>query len=224
MRADAIFAALGRLSVRFRWLVLLAWVAAAAAAVTALPSLSGATQNDNSKFLPASAPTPGRALSAADDAALAAIQARLRRVPTVRRVLDVGPSANGQAHQYVVLSAPLGDNQNAAAALVDDLRAAIRSVPRPAGLQVHLAGNLAIQVDQQKANGTSGNEIQLISIAFILVLLILIFRSFTLAMATLIPPFIAFTISGPLVAEAARHGLKVSPIAQFLMIVLVLGA
>ena len=31
-------------------------------------------------------------------------------------------------------------------------------------------------------------------------------------------------ISGPLVGEAAKHGLQVSPLAQFLLIVLVLGA
>src|SRR5262249_34438436 len=41
---------------------------------------------------------------------------------------------------------------------------------------------------------------------------------------TVIPPLLSVAISGPLVAEAAQHGLQVSPIAQFLMIVLVLGA
>src|SRR5437660_952968 len=41
---------------------------------------------------------------------------------------------------------------------------------------------------------------------------------------TLIPAFLAVAISGPLVAEAAQHGLKVSPLAQILLIVLVLGA
>ena len=35
---------------------------------------------------------------------------------------------------------------------------------------------------------------------------------------------LSVAIAGPLIAEAAQHGLKVSPIAQFLMIVLVLGA
>src|SRR5262249_57603256 len=35
---------------------------------------------------------------------------------------------------------------------------------------------------------------------------------------------ISVTIAGPLVAEAAQHGLQVFPIAQFLLIVLVLGA
>ncbi len=57
-----------------------------------------------------------------------------------------------------------------------------------------------------------------------MVLLVLIFRSLTLALTTLIPAFMSVLISGPLVAEAAHHGLRVSPIAQLLMIVLVLGA
>ena len=52
----------------------------------------------------------------------------------------------------------------------------------------------------------------------------LIFRSLTLSLVTLAPAFLSVVISGPLVAAAAQHGLKVSPIAQFLMIVLVLGA
>ncbi|MGH3423058.1 MAG: MMPL family transporter, partial [Streptosporangiaceae bacterium] len=59
---------------------------------------------------------------------------------------------------------------------------------------------------------------------FIIALLVLIFRSFTLAVVTVIPALLSFTIAGPLVAEAAAHGLQVSPIAEFLMIVLVLGA
>src|SRR5262249_30059473 len=59
---------------------------------------------------------------------------------------------------------------------------------------------------------------------FIIVLLVLIFRSLTLALTTLILAFMSVLISGPLVAEAAQHGLQVSPIAQLLMIVLVLGA
>jgi len=45
-----------------------------------------------------------------------------------------------------------------------------------------------------------------------------------LALVTVAPALISVTIAGPLVAEAARHGLQVSPIAQLLLIVLVLGA
>jgi putative drug exporter of the RND superfamily len=51
------FAAVGRLSVRFRWVILLAWVAGAVAAMVLLPSLSSVTQSDNTSFLPASAPS-----------------------------------------------------------------------------------------------------------------------------------------------------------------------
>ena len=87
-----------------------------------------------------------------------------------------------------------------------------------------MTGSIAISVDQQKANGDQGSRIQNLSALFIILLLVLIFRSLTLALTTLIPAFISVVISGPLVAEAAHHGLQVSPIAQLLMIVLVLGA
>ena len=118
----------------------------------------------------------------------------------------------------------LGGDPNAATTLIDGLRAKIRQTPLPAGLQAHLAGAFAVQVDQQKANGNQGGQIELYSSLLIIVLLVLIFRSLTLALVTLAPALISVIISGPLVAEAAQHGLKVSPIAQFLMIVLVLGA
>jgi RND superfamily putative drug exporter len=46
----------------------------------------------------------------------------------------------------------------------------------------------------------------------------------SLSLTTLIPAFLSVGISGSLVAAAAQHGLQVSPLAQFLLIVLVLGA
>ena len=49
------FALAGWLSVRFRWAIVLAWVAGTAAAMVLLPSLSNVTQSDNTSFLPASA-------------------------------------------------------------------------------------------------------------------------------------------------------------------------
>jgi putative drug exporter of the RND superfamily len=248
MRVDAIFGALGRFSVRFRWLMTLAWIVAAFAATAYLPSLSSVTQSDNSKFLPASAPVEkaaalaapfgtsnlfpvpvvaarnGAPLTAADATALGALQAKLRTVPNVRRVLDLGRSADGQADQLLVLVAQVGGNQSAATTLVDNMRATIAHAALPAGLQAHLAGSVAVQVDQQKASGDQGNKVQYLSSLFIILLLVLIFRSLTLALTTLIPALMSVFISGPLVAEAAHHGLQVSPIAQLLMIVLVLGA
>src|SRR5579859_5966088 len=254
MRVDAIFAALGRFSVRFRWPMLLAWVVAAAAAASFLPSLSSVTQNDNTKFLPASAPFEKAAklaapfgtsnlipvplvaarrtgpLTPADTAALAALRRKLTSDPAVVRIIDLGQSSAGQAgpagqaDEFVVLVHQLGGNPSAASTLVGNLRAKIRQTPRPAGLQVHLAGSIAVEVDQQKANGNQGGQIATYSALLIIVLLVLIFRSLTLALVSLAPALLSVLIAGPLVAEAAHHGLKVSPIAQFLLIVLVLGA
>jgi len=249
MHIDAIFSAIGRFAVRLRWLVLLVWVIGAVAAVTQLPALSSVTQNNNSKFLPASAPSehaaelaapfgtanllpipvviarPGSQLTASDLTAISALQGQLRTVPRIRRVLDAGRSTDGQAVQLVALATQSGGgNQSQNTDLVNALRAKISRAGLPAGLQAHLAGDLAIQVDQQKASGNQGNKVQDLSIVFIIVLLVLIFRSLTLALTTIAPAVFSVLISGPLVAEAARHGLQVSPLAQFLLIVLVLGA
>jgi len=248
MRIDAIFGAIGRFSVRLRWLVVLVWIVAAFAAVTHLPSLSNVTQSNNVKFLPASAPSEQAAvlaqpfgtaglqpipviaartaapLSAADETAMSSLENRLRSVSGVSKVIDAGVSADGHAEQLVVLAALNGGNPDAALDLVNAMRADIAAAGLPAGLQVHLAGDIAASVDQQKASGSTGSKVEGLSLLFIIVLLVLIFRSLTLALATLIPPLLSVTIAGPLVAEAAAHGLQVSSLAQFLMIVLVLGA
>src|SRR5271169_2653892 len=248
MRIDTIFGAIGRFAVRFRWLVVLVWIAAAFGAVTQLPSLASVTNNNNSTFLPASAPSEhaavlaaplgtanlfgipvvaarsGAPLTPADVTALAALQHQLGTVPGVSRVQDLGRSPDGQAEQLQVLAQASGGNQSQQTDLVDGLRAKIASAGLPAGLQVHLAGDIAVSVDQQKASGNTGGKVQYFSALFIIVLLVLIFRSLTLALTTLAPAFISVLISGPLVAEAAKHGLQVSPLAQFLLIVLVLGA
>ncbi|HKB30325.1 MAG TPA: MMPL family transporter [Streptosporangiaceae bacterium] len=248
MHVDTVFGAIGRFTVTFRWLVVLVWIAGVFAAVTYLPALSSVTQNNNTKFLPASAPSThaaalaapfgttnlqpipvvaarsGGPLTAADVAALTALQSQLRTVPTVGSIRDLGRSADGQAEQLVVLAQFSGGGGNQDTTLVNALRAKIAQAGLPAGLQVHLAGAVATQVDQQKASGNQGNQIEALSALFIIVLLVLIFRSFTLALTTLAPAFVSVLIAGPLVAEAAAHGLQVSPLAQFLLIVLVLGA
>jgi RND superfamily putative drug exporter len=248
VQIDAIFAAIGRWCVRFRWPVLLAWIAAAVAAVALLPALSSVTQSSNAKFLPASAPSShaialaapfgtsslvpvpvvaarsGAPLTSADVAGLSRLEGNLKQVPSVVKVTDIGRSADGQAEQLQVLATQPGGNPNQARDLVDGLRAKITAAGLPAGLQVHLAGDTATQVDQQKASGSTGSQVQDLSLVFIILLLVFIFRSFTLAITTVVPALFAVFISGPLVAEAARHGLQVSPLAQYLMIVLVLGA
>ena len=54
---ERFFAALGRFSVRFRWPVIVAWIAIAIITSIALPSMGSEVNNDNSQFLPSSAPS-----------------------------------------------------------------------------------------------------------------------------------------------------------------------
>lgn len=249
MRVDAVYGAIGRFSVRFRWLVVVIWIAGAIAAATQLPSLSSVTQGNNQKFLPGSAPssqaaelakpfgtadrqpipivvaTSGGTLTPVDTAAISRLEHGVAGVPNVAKVINAGTSADGQAVQLIALaSVASSGNPTYATNLVDGVRAQITAAHLPAGLTAHLAGNLATQVDQQKASGNTGNRVQSLSVIFVILLLVLIFRSFTLAITTVLPAAISVTIAGPLVAEAARHGLQVSPIAQLLLIVLVIGA
>ena len=249
MRIHAIFGGIGAFAVKFRWLVIAAWLIAAFAVPKFLPSLASVTQGNNSAFLPASAPSEQAAQLAApfgatnlipvpviaavsqgtltptDEVWLVKLQHDLAKVPTVVRVHDLGRSADQQAAQLQVLSnVGGGPNDNAVTTLVNDLRTTIQQANPPPGLQVHLAGQLAIQVDQQTKSGTTGNQVEIVSVVFILILLLLIFRALLAPLITLIPAFLAVAISGPLVGEAAHAGLKVSQLAQLMLIVLVLGA
>src|SRR5262249_60160479 len=114
---DAIFKTIGSLAVKLRWFVLLVWVAGAFAAASLLPSLNSVTQNNNTKFLPASAPSshavqlaapfgtaalipiplvaanPSAPLTPADLSAIAALPAQLKTVSGVTKVQAPGGSA-----------------------------------------------------------------------------------------------------------------------------------
>jgi len=248
VRIHAIFGGIGAFAVKFRWVVIVAWLVAAGAIPHFLPSLSSVTQGNNSAFLPASAPseqaaqlaspfgssndtpvpvlaaTSSGTLTSQDTSWLGTLAQDLRAVPTVVSVKDLGRSGDQQAEQLQVMSSVGGGDAPGQTTLVDNLRSAISRAAPPAGLQVHLAGAVAINVDQQKKSGTTGNQVEGLSVVFILILLLLIFRSALAPFITLIPAFMAVAIAGPLVAEAAHAGLKVSQLAQLMMIVLVLGA
>jgi RND superfamily putative drug exporter len=256
VHADDIFRAIGRFAVKFRWVVLIVWIAAAVAIPKALPSLASVTQGNNSAFLPASAPSEKAttlaaplgislsvtpvpvvaavstgSFSAADQTWLSTLVTDLAKVSTVTSVRQLGESAvpgpngvAGQAAQIQVLSNVSTSDQTAQTNLVHQLRSAIASSSPPAGVQVHLAGQVAINVDQQKQSGNTGNQVQDVAFLFILVLLLIIFRSLLAPLITVIPALLSVAIAGPIIGELGNHGLKVSSLAQLLLIVLVLGA
>ena len=201
MRIHAIFGGIGAFAVKFRWVVIAAWLIAGFAVPKFLPSLSSVTQGNNSAFLPANAPSEQAAqlaapfgstnlipvpvvaaasqgtLTAADVTWLTGLQHDLGSVKTVVAVRDLGRSADQQAEQLQVLSNVGGGDETGVTNLVNGLRAQIAKAGPPAGLQVHLAGQLAISVDQQTKSGSTGNQVEGLSVIFILVLLLLIFRS-----------------------------------------------
>jgi RND superfamily putative drug exporter len=256
VHADDIFRGIGKFAVKFRWVVLIVWIAAAVAIPKALPSLASVTQGNNSAFLPASAPsehatnlaaplgislsvTPVPVVAAvstgsfstADQTWLGTLVTNLGKVPTVTKVRQLGestvPGPNGvagQAAQIQVLSNVSQSNQGAMTDLVKNLRSSITATGPPAGMQVHLAGQLAINVDQQKQSGNTGSQVQGAAFIFILILLFLIFRSVLAPFITVIPALLSVLIAGPIIGELGNHGLKVSSLSQLLLIVLVLGA
>ena len=242
----------GRTCVRYRWVVLAVWAGGAALAVLLLPSLSSVTQSDNTSFLPASAPSERAQVLAAplqgaatltsvtvvaaadgpltgpDFAALRSLPGRLARVPDVVSVRAAGISADGAAEQFTVLAAlsqGVGLSASAQASLCADLRATIGAAPPPAGLAVHLAGPVATRVDNNAVGTSSGSKVQWVSIAFVIVLLICVFRSVLAPLVAVIPAALVVLVSERLTAVVAVHlGLGISQIASLLLIVLVLGA
>jgi putative drug exporter of the RND superfamily len=249
VRIHAIFGGIGAFAVKFRWVVIAAWLIAAIAVPKFLPSLASVTQGNNSAFLPASAPSEHAAtlaepfgisinetpvpvvaavsqgtLTTADQTWLVSLQHNLGTVPTVVKVQDLGRSGDNQAEQLQVLSNVSQSNNDAVTDLINNLRSQIQRTGPPAGMQVHLAGQTAIQVDQQKQSGNTGNQVQYVALIFILALLFLIFRSVLAPFITVIPALLSVTIAGPLIGEAAHAGLKVSQLSQLMLIVLVLGA
>jgi putative drug exporter of the RND superfamily len=181
--------------------------------------------------VPVIAARDGGPLTAADQAWLSGpLQAGLGKVATVEKVkvLAVSQPVAGVAGQAAEIQVQSnvngGGNGTAIVNLVDNLRTAIKGAAPPSGLQVHLTGPLATQVDQQKQNGNSNQSVEIVTGLLILIILLLVFRALLAPLVTLLPAFFSVAISGPLVAEAAQHGLKVSFLAQILLTVLVLGA
>ncbi len=214
-----------------------------------LPPLSSAVRTNNTTFLPASAPSEQAAqlavplegganltnltiaivndrgkLDAADFDAIGQLENTIKHVPHVVLVRPSGVSPNRQAAQLFVLSnvPKLADHRDKV--FVDAVQSAIDRQPLPPGLHAYPAGILASQVASQSSTTHTSKRIQLFAVLFIVVLLLIVFRSVLAPLVTLLPAFLVAQVSGPLIAEASKVGVPVSSITQFMLIVIVLGA
>jgi RND superfamily putative drug exporter len=244
---NRIFALIGVASVRFRFLIVVAWVAVTILAVRSLPTLGSVAKETTSGFLPATVPSIqasnmaspfldvnlGTAtlvavreggLTAADNTALDALETRIKGIDTVKAVVDLGISGDGAARQVFIEAQVVSfTDVTSAQTLVTAIRSAA-TAGAPAGLVVHLTGEIPDQVDNAAASGSSQDRTQTFSLLFILVLLVLAYRALLAPFLTLIPAVLVLTLAGPVIAQAASAGIQVSSITQFMLIVLVLGA
>lgn len=244
----------GRVSVRFRWLVLALWVLLTVLSVHFLPSLSSVVDTQNQAFLPSNQPSvqaahleepfqsttaaqailvasnaDGRPLSSADQAAVTAAEHTLDGVAhVISPVRDLATSKSGQA-RIASVEANVPAAGGAADNEVDLLRKTLAQpsfggVPVPHGLTFALTGPLAINADNAKANQAAQARTEVLTYLIILIILLLVYRSALAWLINLLPAAIVLALSQPLIAELAKHGLPVSGVTPIIMTVLVLGA
>jgi RND superfamily putative drug exporter len=251
-KVNAVYEALARFVVRFRWFVVVFWLAVAIG-TGALPSIGSQINDNNSAFLSNSEPsihaanlaapilgtgdtgnissiqllavTGSEHLTSADITATERLVGLLGRLPQVASIQVASLSADGLAVQLrvrarVSVSATPDEDK----AVVDALMAEFPKARPPAGLKFEVAGQIATIVANGEQSDKNNSEIQLVSFVFIILLLLVVFRSLPAALVTLFPSGLALAISGRLIGALGSGGLQISSITQILLIVLLLGA
>jgi len=248
-RHAGFFASLGRMVVRARWLIVGLWVLIPLALTISLPSLSSQVNNDQTAFLPASSPSLQAARLAAPivgpttNAAvtvvatsptpmspafaagvIGSLHVSLERVAHVRKV-DPGVLSHDElAISLVVVSNVTMFDQGKTTTFVNGVIAAIEATALPSGIVPSVAGQVATNVASQSTSQKSANSTQMFSILFIIILLLLIFRSPLAPIITLVPALAALVLAQPIIGALGSAGLKISFVAELLLIVIILGA
>ena len=210
------------------------------------PSLASVTNDSDASFLPASSPslhaarlaapfqgvnqTPvpvviarGSRSAAADLAAVGAAGRPPGRVADVQQVKDLGVSRDRRAVQLQVLAAV----NLAARARRSTWSPACATPSRPARCPAGCTPTWPARWPPRPTParpGRAGSLGQDLSIVFIVVLLLVVFRSLLAPLLTLAPAVLVTQLAGPVIAEASKAGLQVSSLTQILMLILTLGA
>lgn len=242
------FKSLAKFSVKFRWPIIIFWIAMVPLVSANFPKLNDVEKNNTSDFLPKNSQTvvgasledsfkqkdtatnsvivaarSGGKLTPADYAALQRMTENVKKVKDITETRPFGTSADGQAQSYFVGITGAAFGQGAFD-IIQNVRDAIHKTNFPAGLQVHMTGDLAAEVDQENANNSGRNKTEKYSIILILALLLLVYRSLLAPLITLLPALLALLISQPVIAESTKIGVQVGFITQIMLIILLLGA
>jgi RND superfamily putative drug exporter len=244
-----LFAALGRFTVRFRWLIIAGWIVVTVVLMMTLPPLSSVEKGSNSQFLPSSAPSvraghlaepfssstiadatyvaavTSGSLTPADNAAIDRTEQAMRSLRGITAVVDQGGSPNGRARIALIeVDMPSSATAKQQTAAVVKLRSTFARSGSPPGLAMHLTGSLAQNVDQQNQNSQIQLLTELLSVIFILTLLFLTFRALLAPLVALLPSAVALIAAGPIIAVSSHVGVQVSNLTPILLVVVLLGA
>ena len=229
---------------RTKYLVVVFWIVVIALTGSLAGKLQGAEKNDASSYLPASADSTQElnlqakftaknlnpavvvyqrqsGITPADLRKAAADARRFAALPAVAgRVAGPIPSADHRAIETIVGS-DLGYKANIEG-FVNGLRATA-SAGNP-GMSVYVTGPAATASDELKIFKGIDSTLLFATLAVVIVLLLLTYRSPTLWLLPIVSAGVALTIAEAVVYVLTQHGLTVNGQSGGILVVLVLGA
>ena len=240
------FEKIGKFSVKYKWLIVILWLILAVSFKMFLPGLSTVRQKNSHIFLPANSPsklavqaesnfqpkgsagngtivfTASQKLTAPDIRSIDNSLSKLKQVNGVITAKPIGISKNHRAYEAIVYfnQQAIGNTQ---AQLINNSRNAL-STSLPKSIHSYLTGSIADQVDSSSNFGNGASKTTIYSALFIIILLIIVFRSLLAPLITLIPAVIALFIGEAVVTQSSHIGVQISFVTQLLLIVLILGA
>ena len=252
MRGRAVIRRIARLSSgrRSKWAVVGFWVVLVAIFGPLSGTLSKVTEDRIASWLPADA----KATQASDvikdrfaghpvssvvivykrpagltEADRARIASEAQAVAKVEHVLPpiqpFGPGAQGQVSEdgttaFTVVQTS-ADKQHVVNEVVKDIRAVANGGD---GLSVQVTGAAALEADLNEAFKSADVTLVAVTVGFVLILLLLIYRSPLLALIPLVVVGLAYTIASGVIKLIADAGLEVTSTATSLLLVLMFGA
>jgi RND superfamily putative drug exporter len=156
---------------------------------------------------------------AADARAIAKVQHVLPPIP------PFGPGAQGQVSRdgttaFTVVQTSADRQQD-----VNEVVKNIRDLANGGdGLTVQVTGASALEADLNEAFKTADGTLVAVTVAFVLFLLLLIYRSPILALIPLVVVGLAYSIAGGIIKLLADSGLQVTSTSTSLLLVLMFGA
>ena len=229
---------------RTKWLVLVFWIVVIAVASPLAGKLQGAERNDASAYLPASAESTQElnaqnAFVVQDSNPAVVVYQRpagvtaadLAKARQDARVFGLMPAVHGRVsgpftsadHQAIeiVVGASLGYNSDISGFINQVTTTASRGDP---GLSAYVTGPAASAADQVKVFKGIDSTLLYATLAVVIVLLLLTYRSPVLWLLPIMSAGVALTIAEAVVYTLTKHGLTVNGQTGGILIVLVLGA